>query len=263
MSAMIKDRSTAAASDEAQVWETRCDLAAIYRLLAHFNMTDLIYTHVSARLPGRHDRFLINRYGMLFHEICASDLIEVDAAGQALDAGPNGPSPGSDVNAAGFNIHSAIHAGRPEVRFVIHTHTRAGAAVSCQQGGLLPISQQALMFHDRLGYHDYEGFALDPEERALLIQDLGTHKAMIMRNHGLLAVGRTAAEAFNRIYTLERACEIQIAAQAGGGPLVIPSAAVQARTGGQANPDGLADWEVLAWTAALRFIDTSIPDYRR
>ncbi len=259
MGMMIRDGSTATPAYEAQDWETRCELAAIYRLLAHFNMSDLIYTHVSARLPGRHDRFLINRYGMLFQEICASDLVEVDGTGKALDA-KSGMD--AEVNAAGFNIHAAIHAGRPEVRFVIHTHTRAGAAVSCQQGGLLPISQQALMFHDRLGYHDYEGFALDLEERALLIRDLGGHKAMIMRNHGLLAVGRTAAEAFNRIYTLERACEIQIAAQAGGGPLVIPSPEVQARTGGQANPDGPADWEVLAWNAALRLIASNLPDYR-
>jgi ribulose-5-phosphate 4-epimerase/fuculose-1-phosphate aldolase len=244
---------------DAQTWETRCELAAIYRLLAHFQMSDLIYTHVSARLPGAHERFLINPYGMLFGEICASDLIEVDETGHAVD-----PAPGAldTVNTAGFNIHSAIHAGRPEVRFVIHTHTRAGAAVSCQRDGLLPISQQALMFHDRLGYHEYEGFALDPAERALLIADLGPHKAMVMRNHGLLAVGRTAAEAFNRIYMLERACEIQIAALAGGRELVIPSPEVQARTGGQASPEEPAHWEERAWNAALRLIADGQPDYR-
>ncbi|WP_217430783.1 class II aldolase/adducin family protein [Sphingomonas bacterium] len=227
----------------------RCELAAIYRLLAHFQMTDLIYTHVSARLPGGHDRFLINPYGMLFHEICASDLVEVGADGFPVDA-----DSGALVNPAGFNIHSAIHAGRPEVRFVIHTHTRAGAAVSCQKDGLLPISQHALMFYDRLGYHEYEGFALDSEERARLIQDIGDHKGLIMRNHGLLVVGRTAAEAFNRIYTLERACDIQIAALAGGRELVEPTPQVQAHTGHQANPEDLADWEELGWTAALRLL---------
>ncbi len=238
--------------------QTRCELAAIYRLLAHFHMSDLIYTHVSARLAGRHDRFLINPYGMLFHEIRASDLIEVGPDGVAVSAGDGG----AVVNAAGFNIHSAIHAGRPEVRFVIHTHTRAGAAVSCQREGLLPISQQALMFHDRLGYHDYEGFALDAEERARLIADIAGHKGLIMRNHGLLVVGRTAAEAFGRIYMLERACDIQIAALAGGRELVVPSLEVQAHTGAQANPEGLADWEELAWNSALRLIADNTPDYR-
>ncbi|MDB5461134.1 MAG: hypothetical protein JWO72_2875 [Caulobacteraceae bacterium] len=243
---------------DAEDYKTRCELAAIYRLLAHFHMSDLIYTHVSARLPGNHDRFLINPYGMLFHEICASDLVEVGPDGVALSAGKGG----TEVNAAGFNIHSAIHAGRREVRFVIHTHTRAGAAVSCQREGLLPISQQALMFHDRLGYHDYEGFALDAEERVRLIADIAEHKGLIMRNHGLLAVGRTAAEAFGRIYMLERACEIQIAALAGGRELVIPSPEVQAHTGAQANPEGLADWEDLAWNSALRLISANKPDYR-
>jgi len=253
------NRPAATMGYDAQTWETRCELAAIYRLLAHFQMSDLIYTHVSARLPGNHDRFLINPYGMLFGEICASDLIEVDETGHAVDPAPGAPG---TVNTAGFNIHSAIHAGRPEVRFVIHTHTRAGTAVSCQRDGLLPISQQALMFHDRIGYHDYEGFALDAEERARLIADIGGHKGLIMRNHGLLVVGRTAAEAFSRIYTLERACEIQIAALAGGRELVVPSPEVQAHTGAQANPEGLADWEDLAWQSALRLIAADKPDYR-
>ncbi|MDR3496458.1 MAG: class II aldolase/adducin family protein [Ancalomicrobiaceae bacterium] len=255
----LASENTKHAESEIDEWTVRCELAAIYRLLSHLHMSDLIYTHVSARLPGWRDRFLINRYGMLFHEIRASDLIEVDETGTAVNAAPGAAA---EVNAAGFNIHSAVHSGRPEVRFVIHTHTRAGAAVSCQRGGLLPISQQALMFHQKLGYHDYEGFALSLEERAQLIADLGSHNAMVMRNHGLLAVGRTAAEAFSRIYMLERACEIQIAAMAGGGDLVIPPAAVQARTASQANPEGQADWETLAWTSALRLIAPAQPDYR-
>ncbi len=196
---------------------------------------------------------------MLFHEISASDLVEVDENGAPVDGSSNLRA---EVNTAGFIIHSAIHTGRSDARFVIHTHTRAGAAVSCQRLGLLPISQQALMFYDRLGYHDYEGFALDQEERHRLIADLGSHKAMVMRNHGLLAVGRSAAEAFNRIYMLERACEIQIAALAGGSVLVVPPVDVQAHTGRQANPDAVAEWETLAWNSALRLIADSKPDYR-
>jgi ribulose-5-phosphate 4-epimerase/fuculose-1-phosphate aldolase len=248
-----------AASSDTAIRQTREELAAIYRLLAHFRMSDLIYTHVSARIPGRHDRFLINRYGMLFHEICASDLIEVDEHGTAAKS-----SDGSCalVNAAGFNIHAAVHAGRPDVRFVIHTHTRAGAAVSCLRDGLLPISQQALMFHDRIGYHGYEGFALGQDERTRLIADLGGNKALILYNHGLLVVGRTAAEAFGRIYALEKACDIQMAALSAGRELVIPPVAVQEHTAQQANPEEPADWEELAWQAALRLIEKDLPSYR-
>ncbi|MGI4792956.1 MAG: class II aldolase/adducin family protein [Janthinobacterium lividum] len=247
------------ASPDAAMRQTREELAAIYRLLAHFKMSDLIYTHVSARIPGRHDRFLINRYGMLFHEICASDLVEVDEHGLAVEHVDGAPAL---VNAAGFNIHAAIHAGRPDARFVIHTHTRAGAAVSCLRDGLLPISQQALMFHGHVGYHGYEGFALGQDERTRLIADLGGNKALILYNHGLLVVGRTAAEAFGRIYALEKACDIQMAALSAGRELVIPPVAIQEHTARQANPEEPADWEELAWKAALRLIDKDLPNYQ-
>ncbi|ATJ90228.1 aldolase [Acetobacter senegalensis] len=245
--------STLQSGDEKKVRE---ELAAIYRLLAHFRLTDLIYTHVSARIPGRPGRFLINRYGALFHEICVSDLVEVDETGHAVDSD-------ALVNPAGFNIHSAIHAARPEVRFVIHTHSRDGAAVSCQKQGLLPLSQQALMFYDRIGYHGYEGFALTLPERARLIADIGQNKGLVLRNHGLLVVGRTAAEAFNRIYTLERACQIQIAAQSGGAELLYPEKEIMELTGNISNPEEPADWEELAWNSALRLIENDMPDYRQ
>jgi len=236
-------------------WQARCDLAAMYRLLDHFRMTDLIYTHISARVPGTAEHFLINEYGMLFHEARASDLIKIDLDGAIVEPQPRPRR----VNTAGFTIHSAIHAARHDLTFVIHTHTAAGAAVAAQLHGLLPISQQALQFHERIGYHDYEGFALDPDERARLVRDLGPHKAMILRNHGLLVGGRTAAEAFSKIYLLERACAIQVQALAGGAPLVIPDEEVRRRTAEQGNPDGLPEYENIAWQSALRLIPD---DYR-
>jgi ribulose-5-phosphate 4-epimerase/fuculose-1-phosphate aldolase len=231
-------------------WRTRCELAALYRLLDHFRMTDLIYTHITARVPGEQPHFLINEYGMLFHEARASDLIKIDLLGAIIDPRDRARR----VNTAGFTIHSAVHAARGDLAFVIHTHTAAGAAVAAQRAGLLPISQQALQFHGRLGYHEYEGFALDLDERARLVRDLGPHKAMIMRNHGLLVGGRTAAEAFSKIYLLERACAIQVQAMAGGAALHIPSDEVCRLTSRQGNPDGLAEYEEIAWRAALRLI---------
>src|SRR5450830_1991347 len=174
-------------SDEAE-WNTRCALAA------YFRMTDMIDTHISARLPGHEDQFLINRYGVLFHEMRASDLVKVDYAGRTLRTGNDAPS-GQRVNVAGFTIHSAVHHARPDLPFVIHTHTSAGIAVAAQEQGLLPISQHAMKFYGKLGYHDYEGIALDLAERERLVANLGNNKAMILRNHGLLAAGATAAEA--------------------------------------------------------------------
>jgi len=210
-------------------WQTRCDLAALYRLLAHFRMTDVIYTHISARVPGNHDSFLINRYGVLFDAMRASDLVRIDLDGNILEEG----IPQSAVNRAGFTIHSAVHQARPDVQVVIHSHTQAGIAVSAQEAGLLPISQHALWFHDALSYHEYEGLAVDLGERERLAIDLGSTPAMILRNHGLLTVGETAGEAFIHLYYLERACQIQIAAQSGGAALHYPSDEVIQKTGRQ------------------------------
>jgi len=210
-------------------WETRCELATLYRLLAHFRMTDVIYTHISARVPGEHAHFLINRYGVLFHAMRASDLVCIDLDGNILEEG----IARKDVNRAGFTIHSAVHQARPDVRYVIHSHTQAGIAVAAQAAGLLPISQHALWFQDALSYHEYEGLAVDLGERERLTADLGTNPAMILRNHGLLTVGKTAAEAFIHLYYLERACQIQIAAQSGGAALHYPSEQVIQKTGHQ------------------------------
>ena len=233
---------------EAQV---RHDLAALYRLIAHFKMTDLIDTHISARVPGPEHHFLINRYGVLFHEMRPEDLVKIDTDGNPVDPGD---ADTNRVNAAGFTIHSAIHMARHDLSCVIHTHTADGMAVACRKKGLLPITQHALRFYDRLGYHDYEGIALDLAERERLVADMGAHKAMILRNHGLLAAGRTIPEAFVNIYFLERACQAQVKATMGGDELVYPSAEVCERTARQfERPTAMAYCERV-WKAALRLL---------
>jgi ribulose-5-phosphate 4-epimerase/fuculose-1-phosphate aldolase len=192
-------------------WEVRCDLAAAYQLAALYRWTDLIYTHFSARVPGS-NHLLINPYGLMFDEITASTLVKIDKDGNVVD-----DPTGLGVNRAGFVIHGCVHAARPEVNCVIHTHTRAGVAVSAQQCGLLPLSQHALRVYGMVTYHDYEGIALDLDERTRLARDLGpTSLAMILRNHGLLTLGQTVAEAFELMYYLDCACQIQIDALAGG-----------------------------------------------
>jgi len=230
-------------------WQVRCDLAAFYRLIAKFRMTDLIYTHISARVPGQGDQFLINQYGIAFDAMCASDLVKIDAEGRVVDEADRGKM----VNAAGFTIHSAVHAARHDLACVVHTHTAAGIAVSCQEEGLLPISQHALKFYGHLGYHDYQGIALDLNERVSLVRNLGPHRAMILRNHGLLAAGRTIPEAFDHIYFLERACQAQIAAQASGSRLLMPPENVRRHTAAQFNDFSDVPFYVdLAWEAEMR-----------
>ena len=229
---------------------TRHELAALYRLVAHFRMTDLVDTHISARVPGSGEHFLINRYGVLFHEMRPEDLVKIDPEGDPVEQMPAGFM----INKAGFTIHSAIHMARHDLACVVHTHTADGIAVACQEDGLLPITQHALKFHKRLGYHDYQGVALDLEERDSLVADLGQHRAMILRNHGLLVGGRSIAEAFLNIYFLERACQAQIKALAGGRKLTLPSEAVCERTANQFEGNAVmhADY---AWASALRLID--------
>lgn len=247
-----------------QEWATRCELAALYRLVAHFRMTDLIDTHISARVPGPQQHFLINRYGVLFEEMRASDLVKVDLDGNVVDgrAGASAEPARFRVNKAGFTIHSAIHAARQDLHCVIHTHTAAGGAVSAQEAGLLPISQHALKFHQRLGYHDYEGIALELAERERLVRDLGSFNAMILRNHGVLVGGATVADAFHELWFLEHACQIQVQALAGGTALRIPPAEVQELTARQFESDGSAGIVQLAWQAARRLIHTQIGDYQ-
>jgi ribulose-5-phosphate 4-epimerase/fuculose-1-phosphate aldolase len=232
--------------------QVRYELAALYRLVAHFRMTDLIDTHISARVPGRDDHFLINRYGVLFHEMQPGDLVKIDMDGNPVDQGDEDVN---RINVAGFTIHSAVHMARHDLACVVHTHTADGMAVSCQKEGLLPITQHALRFYERLGYHDYEGIALDLEERVSLVADLGPHKAMILRNHGLLAGGANVAEAFVNIYYLERACQAQIKAQSAGTPLTFPSKEVCERTAGQYERPTAQAYCDRVWNAALRLIE--------
>lgn len=243
-------------------WAIRVELAALYRVIAHFRMTDLIDTHISARLPGEQPAFLINRYGVLFHEMRASDLVKIDYDGRPLDARAEEDPAACRVNAAGFTIHSAIHQARPDLHVIIHTHTAAGIAVSAQEQGLLPISQHALRYYGKLAYHDYEGLALDLSERERLVADLGPHKAMILRNHGLLAAGVNAADAFAEIYYLERACQVQVQALAGGAALRLPPVAVRERTASQFSRDGSSAVTQLFWESAKRLIDGAPSDYR-
>lgn len=242
-------------------WQTRCELAALYRLIAHFRMTDIIDTHISARVPGQRDQFLINRYGIMFHEMRASDLVKIDGQGNVIET--DRPAEALRVNKAGFVIHSAVHMARHDLNFVIHTHTAAGIAVSAQESGLLPISQHALKYYGRLSHHDYEGIALDLDERERLVLDLGPdNKAMILRNHGLLGAGSTASEAFQEIYFLERACQAQVAALAGATPLRYPSEAVCRRTADQFACDADSGYSDVFWQACLRLIENDSPDYR-
>lgn len=247
--------ATPACSDSE--WQARCELAALYRLIAYYRMTDLIDTHLTLRIPGDPEHFLINRYGVPFERMRASDLIRIDHDGRVRDA----LNPEGRVNVAGFVIHSAIHHARPELNCVIHTHTAAGMAVAAQTDGLLPISQHALKFYGKLAYHEYEGVALDVAERERLVADLGPHNAMILRNHGLLAAGESVAGAFMEIYFLERACQAQVQALAGGRPLHFPGEAVKQHTAAQFADEGEREITQLAWRAALELIDDQRKDY--
>lgn len=233
--------------------ELRIQLAAAYRLVDRFRMSDLIYTHISVRLPGPNNHFLINPYGLMFNEITASSLVKVDINGNIIG--------GSDyaINPAGFVIHGAIHAARKDLHCVMHTHTRYGMAVSALECGLLPISQFAMQFYQRVAYHHYEGLSLDLDEQPRLVQNLGDKKVMILRNHGLLTAGHTIPEAFILMYYLERSCEVQITAQSSGSPLIIPAEAVCEKS---ANQQDLEDLGELEWSALIRILDREDPSYR-
>jgi ribulose-5-phosphate 4-epimerase/fuculose-1-phosphate aldolase len=237
--------------------ELREDLAAAYRLIALFGMTDLVFTHLSARIPGPGHRFLVNPYGLLFEEITASSLVIVDAEGE-----PAQPT-AWPVNPAGFVIHSAVHLGRPDALCVMHTHTLAGMTIAAQQGGLLPLNQMMMELSGRVALHDYEGVAADDNlsERDRLVRDLGDAPAMILRHHGLLTVGPTVAAAFYWMYYLEQACRIQLSAQSSGAKLALPSHEVVERTRAQFTGGPTKGW--LPWQALRRKLDREQPDYRR
>jgi ribulose-5-phosphate 4-epimerase/fuculose-1-phosphate aldolase len=252
----IADLTTVRARVSDDEWQARVDLAAAYRLVAHYGWDDLIFTHVSAVVPGPEHHFLINPYGLLFSEMTASNLVKVDLDGTIVDPTPY------IVNPAGFTIHSAVHAARDDANCVLHLHTVAGVAVSCQEHGLLPINQTAMVFNEEVAYHEYEGLSLSLDERPRLVADLGTKKAMLLRNHGALTVGKSVAEAFMTMYLLERACAMQVAALAGGARLHLPAPEVQDVVRKQARVGLTAQDSRLAWDAQLRMLDAKDPSYK-
>jgi len=258
MSAVLKSKNSKPVRERVsrEEWQARVDLAAAYQLAAIFKWTDLIYTHFSARVPGGED-FLINPYGLMFDEVTASNLVRIDEHGKVIDDPLE-----LGYNEAGFVIHGCVHAARPEINCVIHTHTRAGVAVSAMKCGLLPISQHAMRVQQQATYHDYEGIALDMDERARMAKDLGKKsKAMILRNHGLLALGETVREAFEVMYFLDCACQIQVDAMSGGMQNVLQMSQGAADTAAEQfgrldRPSNHKDWPAL-----LRLLDRKGSNY--
>ncbi|MDE2299092.1 MAG: class II aldolase/adducin family protein [Burkholderiales bacterium] len=241
-----------------QEWQARVDLAAAYRLVAAFKWDDLVFTHISARVPGSQDEFLINPYGLMFDEITASSLVKIDLQGNKLDDSPY------DVNPAGFTIHSAIHSSRHDALCVLHVHSLNGIAVSAQKGGVLPLSQQSIFVLSSLSYHDYEGVALRDDEKPRLVADLGpVNQFLMLRNHGLLTLGGTVADAFLNMYLFETVCTIQVRAMAGGSelvridPRIIEGAQQQAKVVTRGVGGG-----ALTWPGLLRRLDRIDPAYR-
>jgi ribulose-5-phosphate 4-epimerase/fuculose-1-phosphate aldolase len=243
----------------AEEWEVRVNLAAAYRLIASYGWDDLIYTHISARVPGTEDEFLINPFGLMFDEVTASSLVKINGSGDKVV-----PSPYA-VNPAGFTIHSAVHQVRHDANCVIHLHTVAGTAVSTDPRGLLPLNQTALLVRDDVAYHDFEGVAVDLDERPRLQRDLGDKNIMLLRNHGTLAVGGTIAEAFMRIYFIERACAMQVATlSSSGGEFYPTDKSVQDKVAEQGRDSKIASQgaNLLAWPALRRRLDRIDPSYQ-
>ena len=240
-------------------WQTRLDLAAAYRLVAHFHWDDLVFTHITAKIPGT-EHYLINPYGLMFDEITASSLIRIDLQGQVLQ------ETSFPINPAGFTIHSAVHAARHDVQCVMHTHTLNGVAVSAQKGGVLPISQQSIFVLASLGYHAYEGVALRDDEKPRLVASLGERSFLMLRNHGLLTVGASVASAFQAMYLFEATCAIQIRAQAGGafghGDLIEVPGSIIATAGEQAKAVTRGGGASLIWPGLLRRLDRTDSSWR-
>ena len=238
-------------------WQTRVDLAACYRLVAQYGWDDLVFTHITAKIPGVENQFLINPYGLMFEEITASSLVKVDKDGVKLD--DDNPFP---VNPAGFVIHSAIHAARADAKCVLHVHTPNGIAVSAQKNGLLPISQQSIFVMAGLAYHDYEGVALNDDEKPRLVRDLGNKNFFMLRNHGLLTVAETIADAFLFMYLFESTCMIQVRAQAGGGELTLIPQVILDGAAAQAKSVTKGLGGALAWPGLLRKLDRADDSYK-
>lgn len=237
-------------------WETRVALAACYRLVAHFKWDDLIFTHLTARVPGSEHHFLINPYGMLFDEITASSLVKVNLAGEKVMDSPY------EINPAGFVIHSAIHSAREDAQCIIHLHSINGVAVSAQKDGLLPLSQQSIFALASLAYHDYEGVALRDDEKPRLVADLGDKNFLMLRNHGLLTLASTIPDAFLYMYLFEAACMIQVRAQSGGGELIPIDPRIIAGAMAQAAAVTRGAGGALTWPALLRRLDRIDPSYK-
>ncbi len=237
-------------------WRQRVDLAACFRLMAHYEIADLTFTHVSARVPGEPDHFLINPFHVMFDEVTASSIIKIDMSGKHQHDTPY------VVNPAGYTIHSAVLGGRPDVVCALHSHSTAGIAVSSLECGLLAMSQTALRLHGNLSYHDYEGIALDHDERPRLVRDLGANQAMVLRNHGLLTVGRSVAEAFVLMHRLEFACRAQLQAQAAGTKLIALSGNVLNHAAQQFKAITPGIYGDLEWPSLLRLCDRLDPSYK-
>ncbi len=234
----------------AEEWQTRVDLAACYRLVDRYGMTDMIYNHITARVPGTEDHVLINLYGLTYKEITASSLVKITLDGDIVWK----PDTDYGINKSGYVIHGCIHRAREDVACVIHTHTRAGMAVASMKCGLLPLTQTSIRFVGHIGYHDYEGPATDLDERERLVRDLGPHDAMILRSHGLLTCGATIQQAFNTMYQLEISCRAQVDAMAARTDLLVPSEQILARTAHLYQPGTRRPYGVLEWPAMLRLL---------
>ena len=256
MATALKAASDVRTQVSNEEWQVRVDLAAAYRLVHHYGWTDLIFTHLSARVPGPEHHFLINPYGLMFDEVTASNLVKIDLDGNIV------MSNGYEVNPAGFTIHSAIHMAREDALAVMHLHTDDGVAVSAMAQGLMPITQTAMVIADQVAYHEYEGVALDLGERERLVTDLGEKKLMLLRNHGTLAVGATVSDCFLMLYTFERACSMQVRALVSGA-LHLPSA-TSVETSRQQGSKLMASGQLdrLAWPALLRMLDRQGADFR-
>lgn len=241
-------------------WQARVDCACAYRLVKHFGMDDLIYNHISARIPGT-EEFLLNPFGLMYDEMCASALIKVNLAGKVLWEPEFPAGLGYKFNPAGYVIHSAIHEAKPELHCVMHTHSLATMAVASLKKGLLPMTQTAMRFA-RVAYHDYEGVVLEEGEKARLVANLGDADVMLLRNHGVLAVGRTVAEGFNNLYRIERACRTQLMAQNGGDEIVLPPQDVIEKTNHMYKPGTRRSYGLLEWPAMRRLADRVDPSYK-
>jgi ribulose-5-phosphate 4-epimerase/fuculose-1-phosphate aldolase len=242
----------------AREWALRVDLAACYRLVELFGLSDLVFNHITAKVPGEGHHYLINHYGLGYDEIRASNLVKIDLAGRLVEPGAG------EINPAGFVIHSAIHAARSDAHCVLHTHSPAATAVACLPEGFVPMTQGGFQFHERIAYHDYEGFALDDEEKKRLVADLGGRNVMLLRNHGVVTIGRSVAEAFRRQYFLEQACRIQLEVMQTGRTPRLPAAGVAEHTARnwESGDAGIGTAEPREWQALLRRLDRIDSSYR-